>query len=48
MRLINNIFIANFNPENHGIRTPKSRDFGIGKRAWIPGFRDPGIPGLIH
>jgi len=40
--LIHNILIANFNSENPEIGTPKSRDFGIGKRAGIPGFRDPG------
>jgi len=38
--LINDFLIANFNPENPGIGTAKSRDFGIGKRAGIPGFRD--------
>jgi len=27
------ILIANFNLENPGIWTPKSQDFGIGKRA---------------
>jgi len=42
--VINNIDIANFNP---GIGTPQSRDFGIGKQAGIPGFRDPGINSLI-
>ena len=39
--VINNIVIANFNPENPGIGTPKSRDFWIGKWARILGFRDP-------
>jgi len=45
--LINDILIANFSPENLGIGTPKSRDFGIGKRAGIQGFRDPGINPLM-
>ena len=36
--LIKNILIANFNPENPGIGMPKSRDFGIGKLAGIPGL----------
>ena len=45
--VINNIVIANFNPENPGSGTPKSRNFGIGKRAGIPGFRGPGINSLI-
>jgi len=45
--VINSVVIANFNPENPRIGTPKSRDFVIGKRAGIPGFRDPGINSLI-
>ena len=43
MLSISNIFIANFNPENPGIGTPKSRDVGIGKRPadlGISGSRD--------
>ena len=35
------------NPEIPGLAEPQSRDFGIGKMAGIPGFRDPGIPALI-
>ena len=35
------------NPEIPGLAEPQSRDFGIGKKAGIPGFRDPGIPALI-
>ena len=34
------------NPEIPGLAQPQSRDFGIGKEAGIPGFRDLGIPGL--
>jgi len=40
---VNDILIATFNPENPGIGTSKSRNFGIGKRAEIAGFRDPEI-----
>ena len=35
------------NPEIPGLAEPQSRDFGIGKKAGIPGFRDPGIPALV-
>jgi len=40
MGLITGIVIANFNLENPGIGTPKSRDFEIDKQARISGSRD--------